>query len=68
MVGTDVDPPGTDVVVAFSRLRFEPATFEVRLGARVVFHNMETADGTFTIVASDGSFESRPLGAQGEWP
>ena len=67
MVGTDVDPPGTEVVVAFNRLRFEPATVEVRLGTRITFHNMEAGDGTHTIVAADGSFESRTLASHGEW-
>jgi plastocyanin len=67
LVGSDLDPPGTEVVVALNRLRFEPAVVEVRLGARVTFHNMDAGDGTCTIVASDGSFESRPLAAHGEW-
>ncbi len=67
LVGTDLDPSGTEVVVAVNRLRFEPTTVEVRLGARVTFHNMDAGDGTFTIVASDSSFESGPLGTHGEW-
>ena len=67
LVGADLDPPGTEIVVAFSRLRFEPATIEIRRGARVTFHNMDTGDGAYTVVASDGEFESRPLATHGEW-
>ena len=67
IIGTDLDPPGTEIVVAFNRLRFEPATIEVRRGARVTFHNMDTADDPYTVVASDGEFESRPLATHGEW-
>jgi plastocyanin len=67
LLGTDLDPPGTEVVIAFNHLRFEPTTVEVRLGARVTFHNMDTGVGTHTIVAADSSFESRPLAAHGEW-
>ncbi len=61
------DPPGTEVVVAFTRTRFEPATIEVRRGARVTFHNMDAGPETLSVVAADGSFESRPLGRDGEW-
>jgi plastocyanin len=67
LVGTDLDPPGTEVVVAFNRLRFEPTAVEARLGARVTFHNIDEGDGTLTIVALDSSFESRPLATHGEW-
>lgn len=67
LLAADADPPGTEVVVAFNRTRFEPATVEVRRGARVTFHNMEAGPATYTIVASDGSFESLPLGQTGEW-
>jgi len=59
------DPPGTEVVVAFSQHGFEPSIVEVRLGTRVVFHNMDAESGT--IVAADGSFESLPLATGGEW-
>lgn len=67
LLAADFDPPGTEVVVAFNRTRFEPATIEVHRGTRVTFHNMETGKETYSIVASDGSFESRPLGRDGEW-
>ena len=67
LVAADSDPPGTEVIVAFNRIRFEPATVEVRRGARVTFHNMDAGEDTYSIVASDGSFESRPLGRGGEW-
>lgn len=66
-MGAELDPPGTEVVVVFNRVRFEPETVEVRLGARVTFHSTDAGKGTHTIVASDGSFESRPLPSQGEW-
>lgn len=61
------DPPGTEVVVGFNRARFEPATVEVRRGTRVTFHNMDVDGGIYSIVATDGSFESRPLARDGEW-
>jgi plastocyanin len=66
-LGADSDPPGTEVVVAFNRHRFEPAAVEVRLGARVTFHNMDVGDSAYTVVATDGAFESRPLSTHGEW-
>ena len=65
--GTDLDPPGTEVLVAFNRTRFEPAAVEVALGTRVTFHCTEAGDEAYTIVATDGSFESRPLATHGEW-
>jgi hypothetical protein len=67
LLGSDLDPPGTEVIVAFSPLRFEPSTVEVRPGTRVTFHNIHAGNDTYTIVASDGSFESWPLGPHGEW-
>jgi len=67
LLGADSDPPGTEVVVAFNRDRFEPARVEVRRGARVTFHDMDAGAETLTVVAADGSFESRPLGRHGEW-
>lgn len=67
LLAADTDPPGTEVIVAFNSARFEPATIEVRRGTRVVFHNMDAGPDAYTIVASDGSFESRPLGSGGEW-
>ena len=33
----------------------------------VTFHNIDRGDGTLTILALDGSFESRPLATHGEW-
>ena len=67
LLAADSDPPGTEVVVAFTRARFEPATVEVRRGARVTFHNMDAGADMLSVVAADGSFESRPLGRNGEW-
>lgn len=67
LLGSDLDPPGTEVIVAFSALRFEPAIVEVRRGTRVTFHNLHAGDEPYTIVAADGSFESWPLGPQGQW-
>jgi plastocyanin len=67
LVGSDADPPGTEVVVVFNHLRFEPASVEVRLGTRVTFHNMAVGEGTSTIVAADGSFRSPRLASRGEW-
>lgn len=61
------DPPGTEVVVAFTRSRFEPARVEVRRGARVTFHSMADGAEPCSVVAADGSFESRPLWRNGEW-
>lgn len=65
-LAAQADPPGTEVIVAFNRAGFEPSRVEVRRGARVTFHNM-AADVRYTVVAADGSFESRPLGRGGEW-
>jgi len=67
LTGIDADPPGTEVVVVVNRHRFEPASVEVRLGTRVIFHNSDVGDVSWTVVASDGSFESRPLAPGGEW-
>ena len=33
----------------------------------MTFHNMEVTAATYTVVASDDSFESRPLYRGGEW-
>lgn len=67
LLGAELDPPGTEVVVAFNRARFEPALVEVRLGAWVTFHNIDAGEIPLTLVASDGSFESWPLPTHGEW-
>lgn len=67
LAGAQADPPGTEAVVAFTRTRFEPATVEVRRGARVTFHNMDSGGQRLTVAASDGSFETPPLGPGGEW-
>jgi len=67
LLGADADPPGTEVIVAFTRTRFEPAAVEVHRGARVTFHNMDAGAAVYTVVAVDGSFESRPLARGGEW-
>jgi plastocyanin len=67
LVAGDFDPPGTEVIVGFNRSRFEPATVEVRRGTRVTFHNMDAGADTYSIAAADGSFESEPLGRDGEW-
>jgi len=67
LLGAELDPPGTEVVVAFSRHRFEPATVRVRAGALVTFHSIDAGPGPSTIVASDGSFESWPIAPNGEW-
>lgn len=67
LLGADLDPPGTEVIVTFGTDGFDPPTVEVRVGARVTFHNLHVGDETYTIVAEDGSFESWPLGPHGEW-
>lgn len=67
LVAADSDPPGTEVIVAFTRTRFEPSTVEVGRGTRVTFHNMGADQAAYSIVASDGSFESHSLGPGREW-
>lgn len=67
LLGSDLDPPGTEVIVTFGAGGFDPARIEIRPATRVTFHNLHPGDETYTIVAADGSFESWPLGPHGEW-
>ena len=61
------DPPGTEVMAPFTHGRFDPETVRVARGGRVTFHNLNAGDHTHTVVADDRSFESPPLGPNGEW-
>jgi hypothetical protein len=50
--------PTTEAIVTLGRHRFGPAVVEVRRGIRVTFHNVDPSE-VLTVVAADGSFESR---------
>ncbi len=56
-----------DVMVHVSHNKLDPAEVEVSVGTTVVFHNMVSMPGGHTIVASDDSASSPPLGKDEKW-
>ena len=67
LLGADFDDPASEVIVTFTRTRFDPAVVEVRRGVKVTFHSLDETPGGHVIVAADGSFESWPLGMNSQW-